>query len=306
MDLTLKGDGGFYVAWNDPNGFTMSGGKITGSKGADYFKMIDFTGGTLDGGAGVDTIEISSYGKTPLSIKNSGAEKDVLYFKSSLHAEANITLDSSAGFVVTDDDGTGISISGASLTGSSGADSLLVGSMSGALDGAGGDDTITVGEIRSSSTLNGGGGDDIITVTEISTSFLNGDAGNDAITVDVLTSGTIDGGAGNDTIIVDAMKSGTIDGGVGNDSLHILVGNDTRFSTLDGGVGADTFHIGNVAGESGEISIKNFEVGTDTLIIGNDTIAYSGQSSVTVGDVTVNFVNEHATNTIDGITIYFT
>ncbi|MBZ4318367.1 hypothetical protein [Streptomyces huiliensis] len=137
------------------------------------------------------------------------------------------------------------------------------GHLSGAVNGLGGDDVITVdrilaggsgGDVRGS--VDGGDGDDEITVTDRDSwsvqGTVRGGAGNDTVTTgEVSFRGRVEGGAGDDAITTGGVFSATIDGGDGNDTLHVAafrVPGYDKTNRLDGGSGDDTISVGTLAG----------------------------------------------------------
>jgi Ca2+-binding RTX toxin-like protein len=107
----------------------------------------------------------------------------------------------------------------ASITGSDGDDSIVVGNFASTIVGGAGNDTLTGGTAKDNiqggdgiDTISDGGGNDTI----------SGGAGNDSITISG-TSVNVDAGDGNDTVNADAtLSSGdVVNGGAGNDTLAI-------------------------------------------------------------------------------------
>lgn len=107
----------------------------------------------------------------------------------------------------------------ASITGSAGDDSIIVGNFASTIVGGAGNDVVTGGTTADNlqggdgiDTISDGGGNDIIT----------GGAGNDNITISG-TSVNVDAGDGDDTVNADAtLTSGdVVNGGAGNDTLAI-------------------------------------------------------------------------------------
>ncbi len=81
------------------------------------------------------------------------------------------------------------------------------------------------------------------------------------------------GGVGNDTIKINAMNGGEVHGGAGADSIYITTGAASQGQALidvgadvgaDAGIEADSIYL---SGGGGHITLKNFTVGHDKLIV---------------------------------------
>lgn len=177
--------------------------------------------GTLNGGGGTNTLNLSAYTTTISanlltgvsniatslqSITNiiGGAGNDTLVG----NANNNVLLGNAGNDSIDGGDGND------SISGGAGKDKLTGGNGNDSITGDADNDKIRGG--AGNDTLGGGAGNDKI----------NGDAGNDKIS----------GGAGNDTLTGGA-GSDNVSGGAGNDSL---LGKDKKRDTLNGGAGADT------------------------------------------------------------------
>ncbi len=158
---------------------------------------------------------------------------------------------------------SGVTISGTTITGTSGNDTIDCSNSTANLtiSGLGGNDTIIGG--TGDDTIDGGPGDDTIT----------GGPGNDTIQGEG-GEDTIEGGDGNDTIDGGPNNDKKLDGGPGNDTIYGGGGNDNVISggsgndTIDGGPGND-----NINGGEGDDTIDGGE-GNDDINggPGNDTI----------------------------------
>ncbi len=263
---------------------------------------------TLDGQAGNDTLDGQGGSDTVFG----GDGDDTFHFKP--NGSGFETIDGGEGLNTAQVDGTAsadtmvVGATGSALTVTAGASTLIVtGRLQNVIiDGLGGDDTITVGNVNTVGFLqlavHGGNGNDHLTAAGAEIGIvrlsLNGDNGNDTLIGsngnDTLDGGAgndaANGGAGNDTIRggagSDQMGGGlgndSIDGGDGNDSANGDAGNDSVFGgngndNLKGADGADTLDGGagndNLNGMAGDDSLLG-NVGKDALTggAGNDTL----------------------------------
>ncbi len=241
--------------------------KLVGGGGDNTLDASAFTGlTTLQGGDGADKLiggsnVDSMEGGNGDDVLTGGAGNDKFIGGSGVDTilEANVTKISLTATSMT---GTGrgtdslSSMERASLTGTSGNDTISGGTFAGAMDieGFGGADSLTGGNGNDTilggdgnDTLTGGAGNDFIRGGENNDKIFGGD-GNDSL----------DGGNGNDTISGEAGND-VILGGEGNDSLS--GGNDN--DAIDGQGGDDT-----VYGDSGN----------DTLIGGTGKDSINGGS----------------------------
>ncbi len=183
-------------------------------------------------------------------------------------------------------------LSGSSVQGGKGDDTITVATLSSSLiNGNLDDDAIEVTEDGSNSSVFGGKGDDSIKFgfdDGLVRSTVSGDDGNDSILAQGNAGDFSDtsffGGAGNDSINLSSIFASTpafptsgvrIDGGTGNDSLQgtdnadtILggEGNDTitgnfAADVMTGGTGSDKFSI--ATGDSGNIATGVIDIITD-------------------------------------------
>jgi len=186
---------------------------------------------------------------------------------------------------------SGVTISGTTITGTSGNDSInCSGSTSNlTIDGQGGNDTITGGSGDDvinggdgNDVINGGGGNDTISGGE-GDDTINGDAGDDRINGD-RGADTINGGDGNDTLDGGNEKD-TIFGGAGNDTItggqqdDTISGEDGN-DDINGGSGDDT-----ISGGAGNDSIDG-DIGHDVIRggAGDDTLNGSSGNDCITGD----------------------
>ena len=134
-----------------------------------------------------------------------------------------------------------------SVYGAGGDDTIRLGNvLTGSallLDGGNNADTITIGGIDSNNaSIYGGAGADTIvggSVSATSTAYFDAGAGQDRLSGG-LFNGTILGGAGNDTLkVVNLSASTLIDGGNHDDTISVTT-SFASASTINGGEGADS------------------------------------------------------------------
>ncbi|MCR8546471.1 Hint domain-containing protein [Salipiger sp. P9] len=149
------------------------------------------------------------------------------------------------------------------ITGDAGNDTIIAGDGADSIDGGTGDDSIETGD--GANTVDGGDGADYIFAGADNDS-LSGGEGADSIHGNG-GDDTVDGGGGNDTIYGDdgndVMRDGAGDdlvyAGAGDDRIEIGSGNDTVY----GHAGADVFVI---SADSGTNSIEDFTPGDGDLL----------------------------------------
>ena len=209
LNSIINGDGGTGTAGNDLiNINSVSGAigsSISGGSGNDVIGTTGggsaaFSGSTVNGNAGDDTIRV---GASSASYIYGGQDVDTI---------------TTAGAITT-----------TLINGNKGSDTLTLGAFSfenGSVYGGNGTDTITAAAV----TAAGGGA---ISATAAGV-FISGDLGNDNITgsgaVDTIQGGdgadTVAGGAGGDTISTGADND-LITGGAGADTISGGAGNNT-------------------------------------------------------------------------------
>ncbi len=167
-----------------------------------------------------------------------------------------------------------VSTGGSLLSGDAGDDSIV--------GIAGGTTFLASGNSGGGDTLYGGDGDD--TIISFGDSVVNGNAGNDVITAGD-SDDTINGGAGNDTIGVGSWSALAF-GDRGNDFL--FTANDPNVAaTLSGAEGDDTVQVwGNSRGFGGSGADVLSAFGNATINGGQDGDTLSGSGSVVIsGDL---------------------
>ena len=190
---------------------------------------------TVDAGAGDDTV---TAGRT--DVVNGGDGMDFLSINFGFDGQnlnpagVTLTLDSTGAGVATD--GTSISnFERVNFTLTNNADLVNTGNVTAALDGQGGNDTLTTG--NGDDQVSGGAGDDIIN-SGAGADTLSGGSGNDVV----------NGGDGDDTFSLDLSQDGA-------DQVNLGAGNDTvRFDGFATGQYRVTFtsaEVGNGSANDG-------------------------------------------------------
>jgi Ca2+-binding RTX toxin-like protein len=166
----------------------------------------------------------------------------------------------------------------ASITGSAGDDSIVVGNFASTVIGGAGNDTLTGG--TAADNLQGGDGIDLI----------NDGGGND----------TISGGAGNDIITITGTSSVNVDAGDGDDTVNmnaVLSSGDV----VNGGAGNDTLAIDAAATAESSQGVTNFEFLLADTALTQDMVQFTTNAGFTrlisnvAGSVTFNNVGATTT-----------
>ncbi len=301
---------------------------ILGGLGDDYITVNEtINTGTISqisGGGGTnDTLELGKAITTTFSmganLLNSGVK--VVDFEKYVFAEVG-----SGGTLNGTSAAENISIkqlsSGKAYT-LGGGDTVFVGQASGTalVDGGYGADKITVNNLYGSAAVLGGFGADVISIKNLHSGsvYTNNtanadDAARDTITVTTMKAGTVHGDMGNDLITVDDMQSGKISANGGNDVINVSYKANTGAArSIDGGGANDTINISNSAGSmellggagadtftitksAGNITLGDIDTAVDSVFV--DGVNYTtdiknaqegGQTSITVGDLTMHF-----------------
>ncbi len=310
---------------------------ILGGLGDDYITVNEtINTGTISqisGGGGTnDTLELGKAITTTFSmganLLNSGVK--VVDFEKYVFAEVG-----SGGTLNGTSAAENISIkqlsSGKAYT-LGGGDTVFVGQASGTalVDGGYGADKITVNNLYGSAAVLGGFGADVISIKNLHSGsvYTNNtanadDAARDTITVTTMKAGTVHGDMGNDLITVDDMQSGKISANGGNDVINVSYKANTGAArSIDGGGANDTINISNSAGSmellggagadtftitksAGNITLGDIDTAVDSVFV--DGVNYTtdiknaqegGQTSITVGDLTMHFESTTAENVI--------
>ena len=277
---------------NDGNDFlnatAFASTSLNGGNGNDYLQGGFQYGNTWDGGAGVDTIDLTlhnfaaTYNLVAGTYTTVNGTLNILNFENVVAGSQNDVI---------------IGTSGANV-----------------LNGNNGDDTITGG--GGADTLNGGDGNDNLNATAFSATSLNGGNGDDYLQGGFQYGNTWDGGAGIDTVdltlhnlaatynltagtyttvngtlnilnfenVVAGSKNDIINGTTGVNNLNGGGGDDT----INGNGGGDTIHggAGNDTLDAGD-SINSFvygDAGNDYIyaVVGNPETLDGGTGTDTL------------------------
>lgn len=275
---------------------TLSGVNVvdlTGTNGNEVYDVSGWTGtGTLDGGAGADTIvneRDNSMTLTDASLDPGAGFLNLvsISFAHLIGGGGNNTLDASgfSGHVT--------------LEGGGGNDSLSAGSNNDSVLGQGGDDTLTGG--AGSDTLDGGFGTDVV-VEEANVNFtatntsLTG-LGNDTLAgIDHIT---LTGGPGNNLIDASAFGGKAVEFGLGgNDTL--LGGDSGDEDELSGGDGNDSL-VGN---DGGDLLLGGNNDDTITGGFGDDTMDGGAGNDLLLEAAAGSFTLTNTTMTSPGPSIF--
>jgi VCBS repeat-containing protein len=239
---------------------------ITGGTGADTVTLgAAQASGSINLGAGTDTLLLSSAGNNKLTVSNTetitgGTLNDAITLGA---AQASGAIDLDAGI-----DSLRLSSAGNNTLTVTGTETITGGSKN---------DAITLGTAQSSGTINLGAGTDTL--------LLSSD-GDNKLTVS--NAETVTGGSWNDGIKLGAaLSGGLIDLDAGTDSLTLANGSNTvtvfNTETITGGTGADTVVLG-AAQSAAAVNLGN---GTDKLMLssaGNNTLTVTNAETIIGGD----------------------
>ena len=290
--------------------FAGSTGQVLGDAGADTITLdrsyVGFDGaGTVDGGAGNDSIQLGNLSAVGLNAGSTGqvlgdAGDDIITLTGGPVGGAG------AGTVSGGDGNDNIYIFGSTV----GDD---VGSTGRVLGGADADTIRMVSGVVGASgdgAISGGDGDDSIELSAASrigslsdgTGAVLGDAGNDVMMIEnsyvgVTSDATVSGGEGDDSIEVSGFSivgdgagvTGSVLGEAGADTIAIdrsVVG-DQGAGTVSGGAGNDSIaltrgsDIGLGVGGSGAVL---GEAGDDTITLEGGSVGWNGAATVSGGE----------------------
>jgi len=308
------------------NGGSAGNDKLIGGSGNDTFQLtvtqvqaLDGNVGTIQGGSGIDTLELSSGGAVTIADNDfSQHVRSLEVIKLSNVAGHSVTLGNTSATVgavaagVTTVNASAVSsgittiaagafAAGLTYLGGSAVDNVTRGAANGSdnVDLAAGDDTFSIdlAALSSADTVKGGAGTDTLTFStagNIADSVFTNVTGFEVLTLangaNTLTGGTafdasgivtVTGNANTDTINFSTYtKALNISGADGGDTITGGSGNDT----IDGGLGNDL-----LLGGAGNDRIVSGD-GTDTVRggAGNDTYLLGANSQTIVFENTNN------------------
>ena len=297
-------------AGNDILGSFNSGANTAGKLNAI------FSGSTLAGGAGNDTVfaNVSAGSGTDFLLAGNAGADTIQLSSDNLEANSGRVLGGAGNdtVLVDIDTATNVTIRGGDgadtidLTFSAGATNTLIEGDS--TNGSGADTIrIQLGVVNGSSNtiLGGDGADSIVlsgaTASDGGNTLYAGGTGADTIFFQsagegYISGSTIKGGMGNDSILIQAMSAGAVASGLilgqkGDDTITLA--NVLGFSagstdvTIQGGVGADLLTNSgmNTAGGTGIFSYKSY---TESTLDSMDTVLFS-TAAVSAGGTTEAF-----------------
>jgi Ca2+-binding RTX toxin-like protein len=273
---TLNGDAG-----NDTlSAYNGLANTLNGGAGNDLF-LIFGNSGTVDGGAGTDTVKGSDFGNTTFTnVEVLNIDAGHIFAKipqlASFAAIVNLPVFGTQITFVLDGDGgvldfstrvTGTRsvyatgqdvISGITITGTLNGDRLEGSEFNDTLNGGGGDDTLDGG--GGDDTLDGGDGAD--TLYGGGSDVLRGGAGDDRFIILDNTAATIDGGAGKDTIVVtSALGSLTFSNvevlEIENGYVFASLAHINAFNTIFSTIYPNTVILFNLVGAGGTVDFSD-------------------------------------------------
>lgn len=295
---TLNGDDGNDRLWADGFGHT----KLNGGNGDDYLGGGFAYGGTWDGGAGVDTVDMTLhdfpaiYDLTAGTYTTINGVLHILNFENVVAGDHNDILNGNAGANVLSGNGGNDIIKGFdgidTLNGGAGNDQLDGGNGADTMAGGLGDDTFFVDDTGDTVVENSGGGTDRM-FSSVTYALLGRFVESMTLTGAAAINGT---GNALDNSLTGNSAANTLDGGAGNDIITGGVGADTMI----GRVGDDVFFVDNV----GDKVVETSGAGNDTI---NSSVSYTllggfVETLNLTGAANINATGSTADNTLVGNT----
>ncbi|PZD70685.1 Bifunctional hemolysin/adenylate cyclase [Acaryochloris thomasi RCC1774] len=267
-DINVGGAGSDRIIWNLGDGSDQIDGgsgldtvEVNGSSnGRDIYQVLKAEDNVLFERTNIDLFQLDINYVEVLEV-NSGGNNDTLTVGDlSGTAFESITFNAGNGNDVLDGSSATTAFVG---LGGNGADTLEGGSNNDLLIGSNGNDLLR--GFAGDDTLNGGAGNDDM-IGQEGNDLLNGGSGNDFL----------QGSEGDDTLIGGAGRD-TLFGQAGNNRLIGGNGNDV----LSGGDGNDV-----IVGGAGDDFVGGFGLGDDVLIggAGNDQISASAGNNILIGN----------------------
>ncbi len=227
-------------------------------------------------GANVANLNITSANDSFVVLENSGASISSLSIEGAGALSLIGALPNSITTINGGTSSTNLTVStgsaGATITGGSGNDVIVLGGGTNNVDSGNGSDTITLS--TGNDTINTGSGSDTVTASAGTNSITTGASG-DQITLSGGTN-TVNSGASNDQLTISGGTN-NIDTESGNDQLTISGGNNTIATGNNNDTISASNGVNNINTGSGNDQIT-LTGGTNTLVTGNnnDTINVSG------------------------------
>ncbi len=252
-------------------GFDMSGGTINGTAHGDYIEINTLSGGTINLGAGsqnyVDVNNIINTANTLTFINEDTTNQATIRLVGGMsNGTIDLTANGTAGFNVNggleNSSQIGFDFSGGTVNGSTQADEITIGTMSNSatVHGNDGNDTIIITDYNSG-TITGGAGTDDLTIKNVSGSLnISSFTDIENITIEGI-SGTLTGSIEQDNLTFKAVNNGIIDGQGGGDSYTI--------EHLSG--------TNNIFRDAGTVNILFMDPDASYTIEGTTTVLLNGQ-----------------------------
>ncbi len=276
-DDTLLGQSGVDTLVGGDGNDRLDGGLFAdfsyGGNGNDTFviKGVDIAD-HVDGGAGIDTLDLSGYTNTSLGFAVNLATGLYDFIPTAFGPFSVVSVENVLG-----------SARGDQIIGSVVANSLSGNAGDDILQGGGGNDTVLGGD--GNDTLSGGDGDDVIE-GQGGTDTEQGDAGNDRFVYHVGFGypNSVDGGAGIDTFDFRAIGGGFSGAAIAIDLVagYSDIGGSMSLANLENVWGSDSTET--IRGSAGNNTLLGFG-GNDTVDgwFGNDTVDGGGGNDLVYG-----------------------
>ncbi len=296
---------------------------LNGNGGNDTFNVADGVTltGTIDGGAGTDTLSYAAY-SSPVAVTLTGSDATGFSSTSATGVTQFAGIDNLVGGTASDTL-TGENVAstwtlGSTQTYNDGSNNLAFSAFE-TVDGGTDVDTFNVTGSGDVTTANGGDGNDIFNINANATIDLNGNGGNDTFNVaaTVTLTGTVDGGAGTDTLSYAAYNASvaiTLASSDATGFTSLASPGITQFKGIDnliGGQGSDALTGENVASTWTLGSPNSYNDATATLAFSAfetvdggtdvDTFNVAGSTDVTTanGNDGADIFNVNANATVD-------
>ena len=304
---------------------TATSVSLRGGQGIDTFQFTGVAGGTL-----VSSFIAGNLGNDQMFTTGTGALLTSSTVQGGQGNDAITIAGTNGGSLINGNLGddtlllTAGTFTSSSIFGGQGNDSITTTNASViagvSIDGAIGNDTITLGTLAAGSngiTLSGGSGDDVINAAAVNTAvalYIDGGIGNDTLT-DGSGNSTINGGEGLD-FITGGAGNDTVTGGAGPDRFILLAGANATAGAVNTANGIDVITDFSILEDTislsgllaNAIAFQQVVVGTTTASVANVMVATPNQTSggVALGAADVDLMNAglQGTNDQRGFTIF--